>query len=238
MAEYNPFQDLNPRFSYYTSPFINYTNSSFTESKNSVIKDDLFGDIDLPGYEVGKDGNILAPANTPKAQEYNYNNLMNEMAATHGEQRQYVQEQSPTTQKSTTKQDLKGNKKKAMEFFQSKGLSPYQAAGIVGNFIGESNLDPNAVNPSSGAFGLAQWLGSRKKKLISKYGKNPTFDQQLEFAWEELNGDEKFALNKLLQTQSVDEAVNSFMQHFERPSKREMAQSIGNRLKYGRDLLL
>ena len=229
MAEYNPFQDLNPQFSYYTSAPL--------PKVNSVIKDDLFGDIDLPGYEVRKDGNILAPANTSKAQEYNYNNLMNEMVATHGEQRQYVQEQSPT-QKSTTKQDLKGNKKKAMKFFYSKGFSPHQAAGIVGNFIGESNLDPNAVNPSSGAFGLAQWLGSRKKKLISKYGKNPTFDQQLEFAWEELNGDEKFALNKLLQTQSVDEAVNSFMQHFERPSKREMAQSIGSRLKYGRDLLL
>ena len=230
MAEYNPFQDLNPQFSYYTAPPL--------PKVNSIIKDDLFGDIDLPGYEVRENGAILAPANTPESQEYNYNNLMNEMAATHGEQTQYIQEQSPTAQKSTTKQDLKGNKKKAMEFFQSKGLSPHQAAGIVGNFIGESNLDPNAVNPSSGAFGLAQWLGSRKKKLISKYGKNPTFDQQLEFAWEELNGDEKFALNKLLQTQSVDEAVNSFMQHFERPSKREMAQSIGNRLKYGRDLLL
>jgi len=41
--------------------------------------------------------------------------------------------------------------------------------------------------------------------------------------WEELNTTEKSAYNRLLQTRSLDEAVNSFMKHFERPSQREMA---------------
>jgi hypothetical protein len=38
-----------------------------------------------------------------------------------------------------------------------------------------------------------------------------------------LNTSEKKAFDKLLQTQSVEEATNSFMKHFERPSAREMA---------------
>ena len=42
-----------------------------------------------------------------------------------------------------------------MNFFTSKGLSNHIAAGIVGNLLGESNLNPNAVNPSSKAFGIA-----------------------------------------------------------------------------------
>jgi hypothetical protein len=47
---------------------------------------------------------------------------------------------------------------------------------LVGNLIRESSLNPGAVNKTSGAYGIAQWLGSRKKSLFSKYGKNPTFD--------------------------------------------------------------
>lgn len=134
--------------------------------------------------------------------------------------------------------DLDTNKKKAMQFFQSKGLKAYQAAGIVGNLLGESSLNPNAVNSTSKAYGIAQWLGDRKKKLFSKYGNKPTFDQQLEFIWEELNNNEKNAFEKLLGTKSVEEATNSFMKHFERPSTREMAQSITNRIKYSKSLLV
>ena len=213
MAEYNPFQDLNPQFSYYTAPPL--------PKVNSVIKDDLFGDIDLPGYEVGKDGNILAPANTPKAQEYNYNNLMNEMAATHGEQRQYVQEQSPTTQKSTTKQDLKGDKKHAMEFFQSKGLSPHQAAGIVGNLMVESSLNTTIKGDKGQAFGIAQWHPDRQKGLKLLAQKRGTdisdLDTQLEYVWEELNNNYKFALNKILNSRNTKEATTAFMLHYEKP---------------------
>lgn len=40
-------------------------------------------------------------------------------------------------------------------------LTPPQAAGIVGNLMAESNLNPRAVNGN--AQGIAQWLGDRKK---------------------------------------------------------------------------
>ena len=138
---------------------------------------------------------------------------------------------------SLSSKNLKGNQKIAYNFFVGKGLQPYQAAGIVGNLMGESKLNPSAINPTSKAFGIAQWLGNRKKKLFAKYGDKPTIDQQLEFVWEELNTSEKKAFDKLLQTQSVEEATNSFMKHFERPSAREMAQSISNRIKFSKSLL-
>ena len=228
MALENPFVDQNPIFTYYKS--------SKREPLITSYEDSLWGKINL-NEKFGENmfrinphtGNYIAKANTPEAEEsqMDYQNKMAES------------DYRPSAETTTynAKQDLKGNQKKAMKFFQSKGLSAHHAAGIVGNLMGESNLNHTAVNKSSGAYGIAQWLGNRKKKLFSKYGNNPTFEQQLEFVWEELNSDEKPAYNRLLQTKSVDEAINSFMQHFERPSKREMAQSISTRLKYGRGLL-
>ena len=36
------------------------------------------------------------------------------------------------------------------------------ASGLVGNLRAESNLNPEAVNPESGAFGISQLLNVRK----------------------------------------------------------------------------
>ena len=121
-----------------------------------------------------------------------------------------TEEYTPQTNYSVN-QNLEGNKKMAMEFFQSKGLKPHQAAGLVGNLIRESSLNPNAVNSTSKAYGIAQWLGDRKKKLFSKYGNKPTFDQQLEFVWEELNSTHKKGLESLKSSLNVEEAAaNAF----------------------------
>lgn len=224
MATYNPFEDLNPAFTRYE-----YLREP--EVEKITIKDPLYDSFELPtGFSrVAEDGTYIAEPNTPETVEFD-KDILNRMASTHTE--------NPIEYSSSVmNQNLTKNKKQAMEFFQSKGLSAYHSAGIVGNLLGESNLNPEAVNPTSKAYGIAQWLGNRKKKLIAKYGNKPTFEQQLEFVWEELNSSEKSAYDKLLQTKNVDEAINSFMKHFERPSQREMAQSITNRLKYGRGLL-
>ena len=148
-----------------------------------------------------------------------------------------MQEIQPSNAESTMSVNTTGNKKKAMEFFQNKGLKPHQAAGIVGNLLGESNLNHTAVNKSSGAYGLAQWLGPRKTALFNKYGKNPTFDQQLEFLWDELQGSENASLKALMATSTYEAATDSFMRNFERPSKKEMADSINRRIKYAKSLL-
>lgn len=110
---------------------------------------------------------------------------------------------------------LSGNEKKAMQFFMNKGLKKHQAAGLVGNLMRESRLNPIATNPHGGAFGLAQWLGKRQKALFNKYGKRPTFEQQLDFIWEELNSTHKRGLEALRSSNSFEEAARNAMGYYE-----------------------
>ena len=131
------------------------------------------------------------------------------------------------------KYDLTGNKKKAMEFFQSKGLSAHAAMGLVGNLLAESSLNPSAVNKKSGAIGIAQWLGKRKKDLIAKYGNNPTFEQQLDFVWEELNSSHKKGLETLKNSRSIEEAAANAFGWFEFSVGPKKA--IAEMQKYGQD---
>lgn len=149
-----------------------------------------------------------------------------------------IAEFNPSTEESySVSTNNTGNKKKAMDFFMSKGLPAHQAAGIVGNLIGESNLNHTAVNKSSGAYGIAQWLGPRKTALFNKYGKNPTFEQQLDFLWDELQSTEKRAFNSLKSAKTLEAATDSFMRTFERPSETEMANSISKRIKHAQSTL-
>lgn len=100
---------------------------------------------------------------------------------------------------------------KAMKYFMDKGLEKHQAAGLVGNLIRESKLNITAENPNGGAFGLAQWNGPRRSNLFKKYGKQPTFEQQLDYIWQELNTTHKNGLNKLKHSKTAEEAaINAF----------------------------
>lgn len=118
----------------------------------------------------------------------------------------------------------------ALNFFRNKGLSDAQARGIVGNLMQESRGNHTAINKSSKAFGLAQWLGPRKERLIQKYGSNPTVQQQLEFIWEELNSTEGKAFQKLLNTNTISDATKVFAKHFERAGDNEM--NMNKRIKF------
>ena len=117
-----------------------------------------------------------------------------------------------------------------INFFTNKGLSINQARGILGNLMQESKGTPYAVNRTSGATGIAQWLGSRKQKLISRYGRNPSVQDQLNFIWEELNTTENKAMRALLNTNTVSEATRAFANHFERAGKDEM--NMNQRISY------
>jgi hypothetical protein len=107
--------------------------------------------------------------------------------------------------------------KQAMSFFQSKGLTKEQAAGLVGNFIRESgeNLGTTEVNKSSGAYGIAQWLGDRKRALFRKYGSNPSFQDQLNYVWEELNSTHKTGLAKIKNSKTAAEAAANAFGYYE-----------------------
>lgn len=118
-----------------------------------------------------------------------------------------------------------------VNFFMNKGLTKNQAKGIYGNIMQETRGKHNIVSRDGhNSYGLAQWTGIRKARLFSKYGTNPTTNQQLEYLWSELNSTEKSALNALRNTSTVEDATKVFMQKFERPAS--WAANFKNRLKY------
>lgn len=65
------------------------------------------------------------------------------------------------------------------------GFNATAIAGIMANIAHESSFNPNATNPSSGAYGIAQWLGSRKSALQAfarSRGKSASdLDTQIDF---------------------------------------------------------
>lgn len=75
---------------------------------------------------------------------------------------------------------------------KNAGLSDIGAQGLVARWAGvEAAQGPSAVNPSSGAIGIAQWLGSRKA------GTPADFEGQLAKAAKELNTTEGRAAGML-----------------------------------------
>lgn len=118
-----------------------------------------------------------------------------------------------------------------VNFFMNKGLTKNQAKGIYGNIMQESGGKHNIVSRDGhNSYGLAQWTGTRKARLFSKYGTTPTVNQQLEYLWDELNSTEKGALDALRNTSTVADATKVFMQKFERPA--DWAANFKNRLKH------
>jgi hypothetical protein len=104
----------------------------------------------------------------------------------------------------------------AIDYLKSQGLSDNAARGSVAGSIAESRLDPNAVNPTSGAFGIGQWLGDRKAALFAKFGPNPNFDQQLQFLAQELNGGDRGGA-AVTGSRSSHEALFRYITKFMRP---------------------
>jgi hypothetical protein len=64
----------------------------------------------------------------------------------------------------------KSNRLEAMKFFIESGFTPEQAAGIIGNLMVESGMDPDIHEIGGGAgFGLAQWTAKSRKKALAEY---------------------------------------------------------------------
>jgi hypothetical protein len=126
------------------------------------------------------------------------------------------------------------------------GITTEQAAGIVGNLYQESRLDHTAINPTSKAFGIGQWLGSRKTDLINFAGINGGKPEDLliqaDFVVHELQTTQKAALNggmvvpfiggranRALKTyvegiksaKTIEEAAVRFRKLYERPGEEE-----------------
>lgn len=116
----------------------------------------------------------------------------------------------------------------AYNFFVGKGLTPLQSSIIVGVIMEESGheLDTTATNPSTGAYGIAQWTNPpysnrlpELKDFARSQGKPASdFATQLNFMWKELTGGYTSTLNKLKSVSSpseLDQAVYDFEATYE-----------------------
>lgn len=77
----------------------------------------------------------------------------------------------------------------AYNFLVSKGLSAEQAAGVVGNLLLESSLDPTVVS-SSGYTGIAQWDKNTRWPRLVQWARDNNRDEyelstQLDYMWKE-----------------------------------------------------
>jgi hypothetical protein len=103
-----------------------------------------------------------------------------------------------------------------MQYFMSKGLTLSKALEIRAGIAAEGGT-VNAINPKSGAFGIGQWLGSRKKALFAKYGPRPTLQNQLDFMWSELNGGDAGG-KAVLNAKGAGQTLAAYIVKFMRPA--------------------
>ncbi len=129
--------------------------------------------------------------------------------------------------------DSNANAQTAMKFYVGKGLTPEQAAGIVGNLRAESAVLPArqegkpasyiATAPIAGTgFGIAQWTpASRQDPLVAaaqQVGVEAnTLPIQLEYLWTELSTRYQNILTLLKATSTVRDATSVILRKFEAP---------------------
>ncbi len=116
------------------------------------------------------------------------------------------------------------NTEKILNFFMRKGLTLAQAAGIVGNMMQESGLNPaiiqggrtadDSYTPENGVgFGLVQWTFTGRQKPLVDHMKQmgvgiTNLSGQLEFVWKELSGSYAHSLRAIKAASNpVDAAI-------------------------------
>jgi hypothetical protein len=125
-----------------------------------------------------------------------------------------------------TGQELKGvsesgSAKEAMKFFQDRGWTKEQSAGIVANLMAESgaSMKTDASGDNGHAYGIAQWQEYRQQVYEKTFGKpirKAGFQEQLEYVNWELNHTEKQAGDALRQTKDAATAAAVVDAYYER----------------------
>lgn len=113
----------------------------------------------------------------------------------------------------------------ASKLVASGKWTPAQAAGIAGSFMQESQGRADARNPTSGAYGLGQWLGSRRDDFEAYTGKKlegSSLDDQIAFFNYETTHKEKAAGDKIRAAQTSAQAADAHAKYYERPGANEI----------------
>jgi hypothetical protein len=121
---------------------------------------------------------------------------------------------------------LSNSEQTAFNFFVSKGLTKIQAAGVIGNLMQESSVNPAAVEFGGGpGRGIAQWsVGGRWDTshndnvtwYASTHGlSRSALNTQLGFIWYELTTFSGYGLSALRAATTVTQAVTAFQDKYE-----------------------
>jgi len=119
-----------------------------------------------------------------------------------------------------------------------RGFSKEEAAAIVGNLYAESGFRTDATNPTSGAYGLMQWLGGRKSRLISfakDKGKSASdLETQLDYIRWELAGGNQYETAQFAAAMASGSTLSAktrgFAEKVERASPAELNASMKKRI--------
>ena len=110
-------------------------------------------------------------------------------------------------------------------FFEGKGWTREQAAGIAANLFKESHYNPGAIGDGGAAFGVGQWHADRQaafRKFAGHDIRGSTLAEQLEFANYELTrGGERAAGMAIRGTATAADAGATASRRWERPADRE-----------------
>jgi hypothetical protein len=127
----------------------------------------------------------------------------------------------------STEQAAYANEKTVYDYFVGKGLTNFQAAGVVGNLIQESGLDPTIHQYNNGpGRGLAQWSagarwdttqGDNVKDYAAQHGSQDVYSLalQLDFIWYELTTFDNYGLADLKASKTIESATQAFEDKFE-----------------------
>jgi len=121
---------------------------------------------------------------------------------------------------------LSNSEQTAFNFFVSKGLTKIQAAGVIGNLMQESSMNPAAVEFGGGpGRGIAQWsVGGRwdtsHNDNLTSYASarglsRGALSTQLNFIWFELTNFSGYGLAQLRAATTVTAAVAAFQNKYE-----------------------
>jgi len=127
---------------------------------------------------------------------------------------------------------LPSDTQQVYDFFVQNGYTPAQASGLVGNFIQESGLNPEISNTTSGAEGLAQWLGSRQQPGLITGNVGTDLENQLRYVLTELRGSESSSGAALAQATTPSQAASVVFSDYERAGD----SSLGTREQYAQEV--
>lgn len=113
----------------------------------------------------------------------------------------------------------------AMDFFTERGFTKQAAAGIVGNLLAESGINPKSEQYGGGpGRGIAQWTVDQRWQTFLKFAKNReldpmSLDAQLRFVIHEMPSAMGKSAETIKTMTDANAAAKLFMDLYERPGK-------------------